>query len=166
MNDSTLQDARNVFEQQRSLAERAVNQIDDAHFFHAPAADSNSIAIIMKHVGGNLRSRWTDFLTSDGEKPDRDRENEFEVTTGSRTEILEVWNRGWSALLHTLDTLRPEDLSRTVTIRGESISARQALLRSLAHTSHHCGQIVHLAKQLCGPDWETLSIPRQRPRSR
>jgi len=160
-----FRDARTVFEQQRKLAERAAEQVDDERFFYAPAPESNSIAVIMKHVGGNLRSRWTDFLTTDGEKPDRDRESEFDAADMSRAEVLATWNTGWTHLFETLDQLRPEDATRTVTIRGEPNTVLHALLRSLAHTSHHCGQIVYRAKQLNGADWRTLSIPRQ-PRSR
>lgn len=160
-NNTIIRDARNIFEQQRSLAERAAAQIDDQRFFHTPAPESNSVAVIMKHVGGNLRSRWTDFLTTDGEKPDRDRDSEFDTAEMSRDEVMATWNLGWSRLLDTLDQLRAEDLDRTVTIRGEPTSALNALLRNLAHIAHHCGQIVHLAKQLSASDWKTLSIPRR-----
>ena len=149
-----------VFGQQRKLAEGAARQVDDTQFFHSPAPDANSIAVIMKHVGGNLRSRWTDFLTTDGEKPDRNRNGEFIITNESRADIMRMWENGWSQLEKTLASLRADDLHKTVTIRGEPHTVDQALTRSLAHASHHAGQIVLLARILAGEQWQTLSIPR------
>ena len=155
-----LQDIAHVFAQQRKLAEGAAQQVSDQQFFLADGAEANSIAVIMKHVGGNLRSRWTDFLTSDGEKPDRNRDGEFIAHVESRESITQIWNTGWQALGETLAQLGPDQLGVTVTIRGEPCTVSQALMRSLAHTSHHCGQIVHIAKALAGSNWKTLSIPR------
>jgi hypothetical protein len=155
-----LDDVAFVYRQQRRLAEGALQQIDDAQFFQATDPESNSIAAIVKHVGGNLRSRWTDFLTSDGEKPDRNRDGEFETANQTRAEIMDVWNQGWRQLEITLAALETADLERTVTIRAEPHSVVQALVRNLAHAAHHAGQIVFLAKSLAGPGWRTLSIPR------
>jgi hypothetical protein len=148
------------FESARSLAERALAQVDDAEFARVPAAGSNSLAVLVHHVGGNLRSRWTDFLTTDGEKPDRERDREFEEGVLSRPECMTLWERGWGACLGTLRALGSGDLERTVTIRGEPWGVVAAVQRSLSHTDHHAGQIVQLARQHAGPRWSTLSIPR------
>jgi hypothetical protein len=155
-----LEDIAHVFTQQRRLAEGAALQVNDMQFFQADGSEANSIAIVMKHVGGNLRSRWTDFLTSDGEKPDRNRDGEFVAHAETRQSITEIWNHGWKSLDDTLAQLRPDQLGLTVTIRGEPCTVSQALMRSLAHTSHHCGQIVLIAKTLAGSNWKTLSIAR------
>ena len=147
----------------RSLAERAVAQVDDAALFAALDPQSNSIATVMKHMAGNLRSRFTDFLTTDGEKPDRDRDAEFErEAEDTRASILAHWAEGWGALSDALDALRPADLLREVTVRGEPHTVLQALSRQLAHQAQHAGQIVLLAKHHAGPRWETLSVPRGR----
>jgi hypothetical protein len=155
-----LDDIAFVFGQQRRLAEAAELQVNDRQFFASPDTNTNSIAIIMKHVGGNLRSRWADFLRSDGEKPDRNRDGEFLTENASRADILRIWNNGWQTLETTLAALEPADLERTVFIRGEPHLVTQALLRNLAHAAHHSGQIVFLAKVMAGPNWKTLSIPR------
>lgn len=145
----------------RTLAERAAAQVDDAAFFAPLGAEENSIALLMKHMAGNLRSRFTDFLTSDGEKPDRNRDAEFEQSPAdSRAAILARWNEGWRILFAALDTIAPGDLTRTVTIRGEPHTVIQALSRQLVHQSQHAGQIVLLAKHAAGVRWKTLSIPR------
>lgn len=156
-----LDDIELTFRKQKELAERAMAQIDDDQFFRTIDAESNSIAVIAKHVGGNLRSRWTDFLTTDGEKPDRDRDSEF-VASGSagRAAVMEVWNGGWAVLLSTFASLGPADLTATVTIRGESMTAVAAMHRAVAHVAQHVGQIVLLAKHYRSSDWKTLSIPR------
>lgn len=153
-----LDDVREVFGQQRGLAEAALAQVDDDAFFHDDRA--NSLAIIAKHVGGNLRSRWTDFLASDGEKPDRNRDGEFVTDTDTRADVMRTWEAGWGALMAALASLQPADLERTVTIRGQPLTVVQAALKSLAHTAHHCGQIVHLAKSRAQGGWRTLSVPR------
>ena len=156
-----LDDIRVTFQRQKELVERALAQVDDADFFRTIDAESNSIAVIVKHVGGNLRSRWTDFLTSDGEKPDRDRDGEFLVASeAGREAIMTIWHNGWTALAHTFSTLRPADLTTTVRVRGESLSAIEAMHRSIAHIAQHAGQIVLLAKHYRSTDWKTLSIPR------
>ena len=155
-----IQDIGFVYQQQRRLAENAAAQLNDEEFFRALDAESNSVGVIMKHVGGNLRSRWTDFLTSDGEKPDRNRAGEFLVQGETRADVLRVWESGFSVLEHTLRTLSDADLTRTVLIRAEPCTVSQALARNVAHVAHHAGQVVFLAKMVCGPRWKTLSIPR------
>ena len=158
-----LDDVAFTFRKQRELAERALAQVDDADFFRTIDVESNSIAVIVKHVGGNLRSRWTDFLTTDGEKPDRDRDGEFVVPgTTTRADVMATWDAGWAALFQSLVSLRPEDLTVTVSIRGESMAAIAAMHRAVAHVAQHVGQIVLLAKHYRSSDWNTLSIPRGR----
>src|SRR5688500_18110331 len=150
----------NAFEANKRLADRAVEQVPDDKLHVALDENTNSIAVIMKHVAGNLTSRWTDFLTTDGEKPWRNRDDEFVDTFGSRAELLEAWERGWACLLTTLKSLTPDDLGRTVTIRGESHSVPLAIERSLGHTCYHVGQIVQVARIHAGEKWDTLTIPR------
>jgi len=156
-----IDDTALTFRRQKELAERAFTQVDDADFFRTVDDESNSIAIIVKHIGGNLRSRFTDFLRSDGEKPDRDRDSEFVIVSGtSRAQIMSGWESGWTALFQTLQSLRPGDLGETVHIRGEAVSVLAALHRALAHVAQHVGQVVMLAKHLRSSEWKTLSIPR------
>ncbi len=150
----------NAFEANKRLADRAVEQVPDDKLHIALDANTNSIAVIMKHVAGNLASRFTDFLTTDGEKPWRDRDGEFVDTFGSRAELLEFWERGWACLLNTLRGLRQEDLEKTVLIRGEPHSVPLALERSLGHACYHIGQIVQVARVHAGEKWHTLTIPR------
>ena len=150
----------NAFEANKRLADRAIAQVPDARLQVALDENTNSIAVIMKHVAGNLISRWTDFLTTDGEKPWRNRDGEFDDSFGSRAEVIEYWERGWNCLGATLQNLQPEDLYRTVTIRGEPHSVPLALERSLGHTCYHVGQIVLIARIHAGNNWETLTIPR------
>ena len=157
---TVLASAVGVFRSNKGWADRAVAQLADGKLHEALDPETNSIAVIMKHVAGNLLSRWTDFLTTDGEKPWRDRDNEFVDTFGSRKELLEYWEKGWNCLFETLEGLRSEDLPKNVTIRGEPHSVPQALHRSLAHCSYHVGQMVMIARILAGSDWETLTIPR------
>jgi hypothetical protein len=125
-------------------------------------AESNSIAIVVKHMAGNMRSRWTDFLTSDGEKPDRNRDNEFEGPPKTRTELLEMWERGWKLLFGALEPLSDAELTRTITIRTEPHSVMQAINRQVAHYSYHVGQIVYLARHFAGDKWQTLTIPKKK----
>ena len=158
--DTFLAAVLNTFEANKRLADRAVEQVPDEKLRVALDANTNSIAVIMKHVSGNLASRWTDFLTSDGEKPDRDRDGEFIDTFGSRAEVLQCWERGWACLLTTLQALTAADLGKTVTIRGEPHTVPLALERSLGHTCYHVGQIVQLARIHAGDQWNTLTIPR------
>ena len=147
----------------KTQADRAMAQVDDAQFRALLDADANSIALIVKHVAGNMRSRWTDFLTSDGEKPDRHRDNEFELDSAdTREAILARWEAGWKLLFTAIAALGPEDLGRTVTIRNEPHTVVQAINRQTSHYSAHVGQIVLLAKHLAGPNWQTLSIPKKK----
>jgi hypothetical protein len=150
----------NAFEANKRLADRAVEQVPDHKLHAALDAHTNSIAVIMKHVAGNLLSRWTDFLTTDGEKPWRNRDDEFVDSFGSRAELLEAWERGWACLLTTLKSLKPADLDKTVQIRGEPHSVPLALERSLGHTCYHIGQIVQVARIHAGEKWNVLTIPR------
>ena len=147
----------------KAQADKAMAQIDDAQFFSTLDADANSIALIVKHVAGNMRSRWTDFLTSDGEKPDRHRDTEFEREAGdTRASLMARWDAGWDLLFNTLTALQPADLGKTVTIRGEPHTVLQAVNRQVSHYSAHVGQIVLLAKHYAGSRWETLSIPKRK----
>lgn len=157
---AVLADIRDAFSLQRSLAERAIAQLDGTDLFRTAGDDDNSIAVLMKHIGGNLRSRWTEPFTTDGEKPDRNRDSEFIVESDDAESVRGVWDGGWSVLDATLGAMTPSDLQRTVTIRGEPNTATKALVRSLAHTSQHVGQIILLARQWKGADWQTLSMPR------
>ena len=143
----------------KALAEAAIDQLDDAALSADGPGGGNSIAVICWHVAGNLRSRFTDFLTTDGEKPWRQREEEFRARTVGRPELLTKWEEGWQPLLDTLDKLSDSDLTRTITIRGQPLRVDEALHRSLAHLSYHVGQIVYLAKSFRGKDWKYLSIP-------
>jgi hypothetical protein len=152
--------AINAFEANKRLADRAVEQVPDDKLHVALGEDTNSIAVIMKHIAGNLISRWTDFLTTDGEKPGRNRDHEFVDSFGSRAEVLELWERGWACLRASLKSLKPEDLGKTVLIRGEPHSVPLALERSLGHTCYHIGQIVQAARIHAGGHWKTVTIPR------
>jgi hypothetical protein len=155
-----LDNAAEEFRGLKKLADKAAAQVSDEEFFRAIDPESNSIAVIMKHVAGNLRSRWTDFLTSDGEKPDRHRDTEFLTEGEDRAAVLERWEAGWRTLFDTLEGLRGVDPMRTVTIRREPHTVVEAVNRQLAHYGQHTGQIVFLAKHLKSSDWKTLSIPR------
>jgi hypothetical protein len=158
--DPYLKETRHLFRKYRQTAEAAMAQVADADLFRQLDSESNSIAIIVKHIGGNLRSRWTDFLTTDGEKLDRLRDSEFEAPPATRAALMAFWEQGWNPLHSTLDSLTDADLGRTVYIRGEAHSVLKAIQRSLAHIASHVGQIVFLAKHLAGRRWTTLSIPR------
>jgi uncharacterized damage-inducible protein DinB len=159
--ETYLADVRANFGNQRSLAERALAQISDDDLFRTTGAEGNSIAVLLKHVGGNLRSRWTEPFDTDGEKPDRNRDGEFEATEDNATDVRRVWDNGWSVLETTLQSLQPRDLERTLRIRGEQLTLIAALNRSLAHAAQHVGQIILLAKQWRDTEWQTLSIPRK-----
>ena len=160
-----LEDVRRVARYYKGLADDAMAQVDDAQFLTALREEENSIALVVKHMAGNLRSRWTDFLTTDGEKPDRNRDAEFEVLAGDgRAELMQAWERGWATFLQTLASLAPDDLGRTVLIRDEPQSVLRAVDRAVAHACYHVGQIVLLAKHFAGPGWRTLSIPRGQSR--
>ncbi len=157
---SYLADSLAVYRQYKEMAERAIDQVSDEHLFALLDGDANSIALIMKHMAGNMRSRWTDFLTSDGEKPDRNRDTEFIDPPGTRDALLKTWADGWRLVFAALEPLTDADLTRTVTIRGEAHSVMQAINRQLAHYASHCGQIVLLAKHYKGAKWKSLSIPK------
>ena len=147
----------------KAQAEKAIAQVDDRQFSALLDADANSIALIMKHVAGNMRSRWTNFLETDGEKADRNRDSEFEAASDdTREAIAACWEDGWSRTLAAISALAPGDLDRTVTIRGEPHTVLQAINRQLAHYSAHVGQIVLLAKHFAGAEWKTLSIPKKK----
>lgn len=150
----------NAFEANKRLADRAVEQVPDDKLHVSLDENTNSIVVIMKHVAGNLLSRWTDFLTTDGEKPGRHRDDEFVDSFKSRADVLEHWERGWNCLLGTLKSLKSEDFSKTVLIRGEPHSVPLAMQRSLGHTCYHIGQIVQAARIHAGENWKTLTIPR------
>jgi Protein of unknown function (DUF1572) len=159
--DLYLEDARRQFHGQKKLAEKALAQVSDAEFFRVLDSEDNSIALVVKHVAGNLRSRWTDFLTSDGEKPDRHRDSEFEKESrDSRESLMERWEAGWRDLFENVDPLAAGDLERVVSIRGERHTVVKAINRQLTHYAYHVGQIVFLAKHFAGERWESLSIPR------
>jgi hypothetical protein len=156
-----LEEARRQMRGNKRLAEGAMAQLSGEELFVAIDPESNSVAIIVKHLAGNMRSRFTDFLTSDGEKPDRFRDREFEITTNTtRADVMQWWDEGWAAVFATLESLQPEDVMRTVTIRSEPHTVLQAINRQLAHYAGHIGQIVFLAKHLKSAQWKTLSIPR------
>ncbi len=159
---SYLEDSLELFRYYRTLAERAMDQVSDEQLFEALDGESNSIATIVKHMAGNMRSRWSDFLTTDGEKPNRDRDSEFVDPPPTRQALLELWAAGWNQLFQALDALTDADLIRTVTIRGEPHSVMQAINRQVAHYAHHVGQIVLLAKHFGRDHWQSLSIPRNR----
>jgi hypothetical protein len=157
---SYLEDSLAMFRQYKTMGERAMEQVSDEQLFAALDEEMNSIAIIVKHMAGNMRSRWTDFLTSDGEKPDRNRESEFEDPPATRAALMQVWEDGWGRVFRALEPLSDKDLGRTVTIRGEPHSVMQAIHRQVTHYASHCGQIILLAKHFAGSRWKSLSIPR------
>jgi uncharacterized protein DUF1572 len=156
-----LEEARRQMRGYKRMGEGAMTQLRDDDFFLTLDPESNSVAILVKHLAGNMRSRFTDFLTSDGEKPDRFRDHEFEVSGATtRDDVMRWWEEGWACVLGAIDTLKPEDVMRTVTIRGEPHTVLQAINRQIAHYAAHVGQIVFLAKHLRSSEWKTLSIPR------
>jgi hypothetical protein len=155
-----LSSIEHEYRRYKKLAEGAFEQVTDAQLLEMPSDEGNSIAMLTWHVSGNLKSRFTDFLTTDGEKPWRDRESEFEPRTVTRTELLTKWEEGWAVLFQALSALDDDTLGRHVAIRGEVLSVLQALHRSLAHASYHVGQVVFLAKSFRGEGWRSLSIPK------
>jgi Protein of unknown function (DUF1572) len=156
-----LEEVRRQFRGHKRLAEAAIAQLKDEELFRTLDAESNSIAILVKHLAGNMRSRFTDFLTSDGEKPDRNRDREFEMTAATtRADVMRWWEEGWALVFATVEALKPEDVMRTVTIRGEPHTVMQAINRQIAHYAQHTGQIVFLAKHFRSSEWKTLSVPR------
>jgi Protein of unknown function (DUF1572) len=161
-NAAYLLDAVRGFKNYKALGDHAMAQVpSDADFDRTLDADSNSIAVIVQHIAGNLRSRYRDFLTTDGEKPDRDRDAEFEVQgPATREHVLRTWNEGWAVAMAALEALTPADLDKTITIRGEAFLVLEALNRSVTHTAYHVGQIVYLARHFASPNWRSLSIPK------
>lgn len=165
LTNSYVKDSTDLFHYYKTLSERAMAQCPDQDLFTALDAEANSIAIIVKHMAGNMRSRWRDFLTTDGEKPDRDRDTEFENPARTRAEMMELWERGWNYVFEAMGSLSDADLKKTVTIRATPHSVMQAINRQVAHYAHHAGQIVFLAKHLAVKatgKWESLSVPRGR----
>jgi len=157
---SYIEDALAIFRQHKLLGERAMQQVSDEQLFNSLDDGSNSIAIIVKHITGNMRSRWTDFLTTDGEKPSRNRDGEFVDPPATREALMRQWDDGWACVFGAIEPLTDADLSRVVTIRGEAHSVMQAINRQLAHYPQHVGQIVLLAKHFAGERWQSLSVPR------
>lgn len=160
--ENYLLDVGETFRSYKLLAEKASVQVSDEEFFLAIDAEANSIAAISKHIAGNLRSRWTDFLISDGEKTDRNRDSEFVTGEDTRQSLTQVWENGWNALFTTLESLKVEDLEKTVKIRGEDFPVFKAINRSLTHTASHVGQIMFLAKHFRAAEWKTLSVPKNK----
>lgn len=160
-----LDEAHRSFRGYKRMAEAAIAQVSDDELFRLLDPEDNSIAIVMKHMAGNMRSRWTDFLTTDGEKPDRHRDNEFIIdgsgdASTTRAKLMEWWEAGWKLVFDSIAKLKPKDLERIVTIRGKEHTVLQAINRALAHYAYHIGQIVWLAKHFRGAEWKTLSIPK------
>jgi hypothetical protein len=156
-----LEEIKRQFQGHKRMGEAALAQLDDTDFFVVIDPESNSVAALVKHIAGNARSRFTDFLTRDGEKPDRFRDQEFEISEKTtREEVMRWWEQAWSHVFSTLDALKPEDIQRTVTIRQEPHTVMQALNRALAHYAQHIGQLVFLAKHMRSSKWQMLSIPR------
>lgn len=159
---SYIEDSVAVFRYYKRLAERAMEQVADDQLFAVLDDEANSIAIIVKHMAGNMRSRWTDFLTTEGEKPDRNRDTEFVDAPATRDALLAIWEDGWNRLFAAIEPLTDDDLRRAVAIRGEAHSVMQAINRQLAHYPYHVGQIVLLAKHFASDHWQSLTVPRNK----
>ena len=157
---SYLLDSMHLLRYYKKLADSALAQVTDEQIYELLDEDANSIAIVMKHMAGNMKSRWTDFLSDDGEKPWRNRDSEFEQPPANRDDLVRLWEEGWARVFEALQSLTDADLDRTVTIRGEAHSVMQAINRQIAHYSYHCGQIVLLAKHFQHAHWKSLSVPR------
>ena len=158
-----FEDALSIFREYKTLADKAIAQVKDDELFVTLDEESNSAAVIMKHIAGNMLSRWTDFLNSDGEKPNRNRDMEFVIERWTtRDDVIDYWERGWRCLFGALEPLRPEDFEKTIMIRGEEHTIVEAMNRQMTHYSYHVGQIVFLAKHFRSAEWKSLSIPRNR----
>ncbi len=156
-----LDDSLKVFRTYKGLAEKALAQVSDEEFFRAIDREANSVAVIVRHLAGNMRSRWTDFLTADGEKPDRQRDTEFEMNHATtRAEVMRWWDEGWQLVFDALEPLQPADFETPLSIRGEPYTVVMAINRQIAHYASHIGQIIFLAKHFRSTDWKSLSIPR------
>jgi hypothetical protein len=162
-----LDNARFEFERMKRLGERAMEQIPGEEGFHFQLDDaSNSIAVLVQHLSGNMVSRWTDFLTADGEKPTRQRDAEFEANRErSRDELMDIWQRGWSTLFKSLGALTADDLDKSVRIRGEELTVPEAIQRQITHASYHLGQLVYLARHVSGAEWKSLTSPKGQSQS-
>ena len=160
--ENYLQDAVAAFRNYKKMSEKAMAKVSEEEFFRRIDHESNSIAIIVKHIAGNQRSRWTNFLTTDGEKDDRHRDGEFEILDDNRESLMKQWETGWKTLFRALESLTPREFSKTVTIRGESHTIFEAINRQLTHYAYHVGQIVFLAKHFCAGEWKSLSVPKGR----
>src|SRR5438874_7139940 len=159
---SHIEDSLSLFRYYKKLAEGAIEQVSDEELFTAFDEEMNSIAIIVKHMAGNMRSRWTDFLTADGEKPNRNRDSEFESESrDTRASVTAVWNHAWDLTIRTIETLTPDDLMKKVTIRSDTPTVIEAIHRQLMHYAEHVGQIIFLAKHYAGANWRTLSVPKK-----
>ena len=158
---SYLDEALRGFRGYKRLAEGAFAQLQEHDFFYVPDPESNSVATIVKHIAGNMRSRWTDFLTSDGEKPDRNRDQEFEMNSSTtREQVMQWWEDGWKLVFEAVEALKPEDLARTVYIRGEAHTVLQAINRQMLHYAYHVGQILYAGKHIRQNEWKSLSVPK------
>jgi hypothetical protein len=160
LTSSCLKDSVSLLHFYKELGERAMAQASDSDLTAVLDPESNSIAIIVKHLAGNMVSRWSDFLTTDGEKPSRNRDGEFEAAPPTRAELMALWDQGWKICFDSLASLTDDDLSRTISIRGEAHSVMQAIHRKVAHDAYHIGQIVFIAKHLASSHWKSLTIPR------
>jgi len=159
---SYIQESLTLFRQYKKMTENAMANLSDDQLLTALGEDENSIAILVKHMAGNMRSRWTDFLTSDGEKPDRDRDGEFILPPSTRADLMKMWNDGWDLVFRAIEPLTDADLARTIAIRGEPHSVMQAINRQIGHYTLHCGQIIFLAKHLAGANWKAVTVPRNK----
>jgi hypothetical protein len=155
-----LESVSKRFRDARKLAEKTFEQVNDEALYWQYNSESNSIAVIVQHLAGNMISRWTDFFTTDGEKPDRDRDSEFETQAITRPELMARWDKGWQCLHDSLQSVTEDDLDKTVYIRGEAHTAIDAINRQLGHIAYHVGQIVYLGKMIAGEQWQSLSVPR------
>jgi hypothetical protein len=162
MTTAFLDTTKKIFAQYKQLGEKTFEQLPSEKLFFQYNSESNSIAVIVKHLHGNMMSRWTDFLTSDGEKEWRQRDAEFENDLAGKEELLRFWNEGWACLFSALEGVKEEDLTKTVYIRNEAHTVENAILRQLAHYPYHVGQIVYIGKMIVGEDWKSLSIPRNK----
>ncbi|OYD06770.1 DUF1572 family protein [Paludifilum halophilum] len=155
-----LKNVQKEFSALKQKGEKTIGRLNEEELYWRPTQSSNSVAILIQHLSGNMQSRWTDFLTTDGEKPNRHRDAEFEESGSSRADLLRIWESGWKIFLDTLDRLEETDLQRTVYIRGEAHTVMEAIHRQLSHYAYHIGQIVYIGKQLKGEEWNSLSIPK------
>ncbi len=157
-----LQSAIKKFRIQKSLAEKTFAQLEEKDFFFKPSKESNSISVIVQHMSGNMLSRWTNFLTEDGEKPWRQRDREFDDIPSTKEELLNAWNKGWACVLASLESLKEDDLMKTVSIRNEPLTVVDAIVRNIDHYGMHVGQIVYIGKMIKDENWQSLSIPKNK----